>query len=131
MQVKALFTDKLFALNIVIRIPVPKNTAKAQVEVSVGRAKYKSKYNAIEWKIPRFPGGEEAAISAQVELIASTNINGERAWSRPPISMDFQVPMFTASGLRVRFLKVWERSGYETVKWVRYLSKSGSYETRC
>lgn len=110
---------------------MPKNTAKAQVEVSVGRAKYKSKYNAIEWKIPRFPGGEEAAISAQVELIASTNINGERAWSRPPISMDFQVPMFTASGLRVRFLKVWERSGYETVKWVRYLSKSGSYETRC
>ncbi|KAA3456379.1 AP-2 complex subunit mu-like [Gossypium australe] len=41
------------------------------------------------------------------------------------------VPMFTASGLRVRFLKVWEKSGYNTVEWVRYITKAGSYEIRC
>jgi len=67
--------------------------------------------------------------------------------------------MFTASGLRVRFLKVsiptyptlfscilsqlggsiffiyslqvWEKSGYNTVEWVRYITKAGSYEIRC
>ena len=27
-------------------------------------------------------------------------------WGQPPINLDFQVPMFTASGLRIRFLKV-------------------------
>lgn len=129
-KVKALFTDKLFALNVVIRIPVPKSTAKANVEVSVGRCKYKASKNCLEWKIPRFPGGEEAAVSANVELVSTTSA-GNKPWSRPPIQMEFQVPMFTASGLRVRFLKVWERSGYDTVKWVRYLSKSGAYETRC
>ena len=32
--------------------------------------------------------------------------------------------MFTASGLLVRFLKVFEKSGYQSVKWVRYLSKA-------
>ena len=104
--------------------------AKANVEVSVGRCKYKASKNCLEWKIPRFPGGEEAAVSANVELVSTTSA-GNKPWSRPPIQMEFQVPMFTASGLRVRFLKVWERSGYDTVKWVRYLSKSGAYETRC
>lgn len=82
--------------------------------------------------------------------------------------------MFTASGLRVRFLKVylktqfcdnvhfrnlfacvclfdvlklignahyiidcvhigqvWEKSGYSTVEWVRYITRAGSYEIRC
>lgn len=39
--------------------------------------------------------------------------------------MSFQVPMFTSSGLKVRFLKVWEKSGYQTVKWVRYLTRAG------
>ena len=39
--------------------------------------------------------------------------------------------MFTASGLIVRFLKVFEKSNYHSVKWVRYLTKaSGSYQIR-
>ena len=39
--------------------------------------------------------------------------------------------MFTASGLIVRFLKVFEKSNYQSVKWVRYLTKaSGSYQIR-
>jgi AP-2 complex subunit mu-1 len=36
-------------------------------------------------------------------VIAGVN---DKAWGRPPITMDFQVPMFAASGLHVRFLKV-------------------------
>lgn len=39
--------------------------------------------------------------------------------------------MFTASGLIVRFLKVFEKSNYNSVKWVRYLTKaSGTYQIR-
>ena len=39
--------------------------------------------------------------------------------------------MFTASGLIVRFLKVFEKSNYQSIKWVRYLTKaSGSYQVR-
>ena len=43
----------------------------------------------------------------QVELAA--RIDEKRVWSRPPISMEFQVPMYTASGLHVRFLKIIEK----------------------
>jgi AP-2 complex subunit mu-1 len=52
------------------------------------------------------------------------------AWSRPPISMDFQVAMFTASGLRVRFLRVIEKSNYKPTKWIRYITKAGAYQHR-
>jgi len=54
----------------------------------------------------------------------------KKAWHRPPISLDFQIPMFPASGLQVRFLKVFEKSNYQTVKWVRYITKAGSYQYR-
>jgi hypothetical protein len=39
--------------------------------------------------------------------------------------------MLTASGLIVRFLKVFEKGNYQSIKWVRYLTKaSGSYQIR-
>jgi AP-2 complex subunit mu-1 len=66
-----------------------------------------------------------------------STLNEKKAWVQPPITLDFSVPMFTASGLRIRFLKVWERMGYQSTKWVRYLcnsgrdTKNGSYEIRC
>ncbi|KAK7367670.1 hypothetical protein VNO80_09688 [Phaseolus coccineus] len=87
-SVKSVFGSKMFALGVVVKIPVPKQTAKTSFTVRSGRAKY------------------NAAI-------------------------DCLVPMFTASGLRVRFLKVGEKSGYNTVEWVRYITKAGSYEVRC
>lgn len=49
----------------------------------------------------------------------------KKAWSRPPIAMEFQVPMFAASGLQIRFLKVVEKSHYNAIKWVRYITKAG------
>jgi len=45
-----------------------------------------------------------------------------------------QVP-FAPSGFKVRYLKVFESklnySDHDVVKWVRYIGKSGLYETRC
>lgn len=41
-----------------------------------------------------------------------------------------QVPMYSASGLRVLYLKVWEKGDYKVDKWVRKVAKSGSYEIR-
>eukprot|EP00299_Pterocystis_sp_00344_P010191 c4499_g1_i1.p1 GENE.c4499_g1_i1~~c4499_g1_i1.p1 ORF type:complete len:430 (+),score=77.43 c4499_g1_i1:45-1334(+) len=127
LKVKSMFPFKLFAQNVVITIPMPKNTAMVRVTTSAGKAKYKAESSAIIWKVKNFPGETEYGLSGEVELMASTS---EKTWSRAPISMDFQVHMFTASGLYVRFLKVVEKSHYQTVKWVRYLTKAGSYNFR-
>ncbi|GMN67968.1 hypothetical protein TIFTF001_037050 [Ficus carica] len=125
-KVKSVFGAKMFALGVVIKIPVPKQTAKTSFQVSSGRAKYNAAIDCLVWKIRKFPGQTEPTMSAEVELIST--IAEKKSWTRPPIQMEFQVPMFTASGLRVRFLKVWEKSGYNTVEWVRYITKAGSYE---
>lgn len=79
-------------------------------------------------RIPRLQGGAECTLTAMADLAATTN---RVPWARPPIDVDFQVLMFTSSGLLVRFLKVFEKSGYNSVKWVRYLTKAaGSYQIR-
>lgn len=116
--------------------PVVKPNMHHQKTVSFG-----SKYIAIDCigtvcgdiltrkilRIPRFQGQSEFTLSGEAELSAMTH---KKAWSRPPIAMDFQVLMFTSSGLLVRFLKVFEKSGYQSVKWVRYMTKAGTYQIR-
>ncbi|KAK8481560.1 hypothetical protein V6N11_080131 [Hibiscus sabdariffa] len=149
-KVKSVFGAKMFALGVVVKIPVPKQTAKTSSRVTSGRAKYSAAIDCLVWKIRKFPGQTEPTLSAEVELISTTA--EKKPSTKPPIQMEFQVPMFTASGLRVRFLKVsniltyskcvcelsvlkshivlkvWEKSGYSTVEWVRYITKAGSYE---
>lgn len=66
-------------------------------------------------------------LNGEVDLIKSTK---NKAWVKPPMTADFQVPMFTASGLHVRSLKIYERSNYQTTKWVRYVTRAGSYTIR-
>ncbi|GAA5884213.1 hypothetical protein JCM16303_002411 [Sporobolomyces ruberrimus] len=127
-HVKANFQPKLSANNVVIKIPTPLNTANVDCKVTLGKAKYVPAENVIVWKIPRFQGQSDATFTAEATLTQTTT---RKAWSRPPISIDFQVLMFTASGLLVRFLKVFEKSNYNSVKWVRYLTRAnGSYLIR-
>jgi len=128
-KVKAEFSSRLFGNKVVIKIPCPKNTANCKVSVGAGRAKYEPEHGAIIWNIRRFPGGTEVPCSAEVQLISSTS--EAKQWAKPPISMEFQVPMHAASGLHVRFLKVNEtKLQYQAVKWVRYVTKAGQYECR-
>jgi len=126
--VKSNFDNKLFGTNIVIKIPIPKNSATCKLISTNGRAKYVPEHDAIIWKIKRFPGGAEYTLRADVGLISTVNVKSK--WSRPPISMEFHVPMFTASSFQVRFLKVVEKSNYTSVKWVRYVTKAGHYTCR-
>lgn len=50
-SVKANFSPKLYANNVIIRIPTPLNAARVEVKVgSPGRAKYVPAENYIEWK---------------------------------------------------------------------------------
>lgn len=125
--VKSVFNARLFGKNVVVKIPVPPNTAQVRSHVTTGSAKYAAEQSAILWTVKKFPGDSEFSISAEVQLLASTK---KKQWNRPPISLSFMVPMLTASGLHVRFLKVFEKSNYQAVKWVRYISEAGDYEVR-
>ncbi|EME81563.1 uncharacterized protein MYCFIDRAFT_32614 [Pseudocercospora fijiensis CIRAD86] len=125
--IRANYGAKLFATNVSVRIPTPLNTANTTHRTSQGKAKYVPAENVIEWKIARFTGQSEFVLSAEAELSAMTTY---KAWSRPPLSMQFSLLMFTSSGLLVRYLKVFEKGNYSSVKWVRYMTRAGSYEIR-
>jgi len=125
--IRAQFGSKLYASNVTLRIPTPLNTTGVNIRTSQGRSKYEPSENCILWKIARFSGQSEYVFSADATL---TSMTSQKAWSRPPISIDFALQMFTSSGLLVRYLKVFEKSNYSSVKWVKYMTKAGSYEIR-
>lgn len=127
LKIHADFADDRKATSVVIKFPVPTSTASAHIDVSRGRARYEPGERAIVWRISSMPGRSEATMSADVDLVPSTR---DKQWIRPPISMDFQIPMVAVSGVQVRFLKVYEKSAYQTSRWVRYLSKAGEYQQR-
>ena len=122
--------ENIFGTGVKVKIPVPKNTATCKIYTQMGKAKYTPEVDAIIWKVRRFPADTEYTLGAEVELSSTVSLQ-KKAWSRPPISMEFQVPMFTSSDLQVRFLKVIEqKQQYETIKWVRYLTQAGNYQYR-
>ena len=125
--IRANYGAKLFATNVVVKIPTPLNTARITERCTQGKAKYEPSENCIVWKIPRFSGGAEFVLSAEATLTSMTTV---KAWSRPPLSLGFSLLMFTSSGLLVRYLKVFEKGNYSSVKWVRYMTRAGSYEIR-
>ena len=126
-KITANFNQRLFATDVTVKIPTPSNTTRFKLESAGGRATYEPLQKAIVWRIRKFAGGSEQVISGHVELIKSTK---DKAWVRPPLSMEFSIPMFTSSGLHIRFLKVFEKSSYHSTKWVRYITKAGQYEVR-
>src|SRR5277367_1824961 len=125
--IKANYGSKLFATNVIVRIPTPLNTARITERCTQGKAKYEPSENNIVWKIPRFTGQNEFVLSAEATLTSMTN---QKAWSRPPLSLSFSLLMFTSSGLLVRYLQVFVKGNYSSVSWVRYMTRAGSYEIR-
>lgn len=126
-KVKAEFDKMYTAQNIEIVIPVPANVSKFDVNCSVGKAKMESAQSAIVWRTKKFQGGKDALIRVDIDLPKNWN---KDEWTKSPISMNFNIPMYTVSGVKVSFLKVIEKNGYKPNKWIRYLTKSGEYSHR-
>ncbi len=126
-QIYSKYPANLDATSVIMWIPCPDNTASTRLKATVGKAKYEPSKGAVAWRIRLFPGGTHCTLEGDIELAATTKT---KKWARPPLTMDFSVPMFTASGMQVRFLRVYEKSGYKTVRWVRYVAKAGTYQIR-
>lgn len=125
--VKSCYNFSLTCEMAKVKIPVPKNTAVCKVSTSSGKAKYLPESNCILWKIARMSGAVSVTLTADVELIHTTT---KTPWSKPPIVMDFEIPMFLPSDIKIVYMKVTEKASYESIKWVRYITKAGSYQYR-
>eukprot|EP00892_Ulva_mutabilis_P006462 jgi/Ulvmu1/4188/UM019_0167.1 len=126
--IKSLFERSLSANSVQINIPVPPQTAKVNIKKSKGDAKYDGSLGVIRWNISKFSGQKQHTLSADVVLVSTTR--EKKTWNRPPVSITFNVPMFSASQLRVLYLKIQEKSGYAVEKWVRKVCKAGGFHCR-
>ncbi|KAF5949772.1 hypothetical protein HYC85_011765 [Camellia sinensis] len=117
------------ATNVEIELPVPADATNPNVWTSLGSASYAPENDALIWKIKSFPGGKEYMLRAEYTLpsITSEDAAPERKAS---IRVKFEIPYFVVSGIQVRYLKIIEKSGYQALPCVRYITMAGEYELR-
>lgn len=124
---KSQFKRKSTANNVEITIPVPVDADSPKFKTTIGTVKYVPEKSAVVWSIKALPGGKEFLMRAHLGL---PSIGSDETEGKPPISVKFEIPYFTVSGIQVRYLKVLEKSGYAALPWVRYITQNGDYQLR-
>ncbi|KAK2703403.1 AP-1 complex subunit mu-1-like [Artemia franciscana] len=126
-KAKSQFKRRSTANNVEVIISVPQDADSPKFKATVGSCKYAPEQNAVIWTIKSFPGGKEFLMRAHFGL---PSVEGEELEGKPPIQVKFEIPYFTTSGIQVRYLKIIEKSGYQALPWVRYITQNGDYQLR-
>eukprot|EP01122_Echinamoeba_exundans_P011259 TRINITY_DN4420_c0_g1_i1.p1 TRINITY_DN4420_c0_g1~~TRINITY_DN4420_c0_g1_i1.p1 ORF type:complete len:433 (-),score=75.63 TRINITY_DN4420_c0_g1_i1:96-1394(-) len=126
-KARAQFKSRSFANNVEIIVPVPPDADTPAFQASVGTVKYVPEKDAVIWSIKQMQGGKEFIMRAHFGL---PSIEAEDSVQKPPIEVKFEIPYFTVSGIQVRYLRIVEKSGYQALPWVRYITQNGEYQMR-
>lgn len=126
-KAKSQFKRRSTANNVEIIIPVPNDADGPKFKTTIGHCKYAPEQSAVIWSIKSFPGGKEYLMRAHFGL---PSVTAEDTEGKPPIQVKFEIPYFTTSGIQVRYLKIIEKSGYQALPWVRYITQNGDYQLR-
>jgi hypothetical protein len=123
-QAKAQFKRRSTANNVQISIPVPEDADTPRFRTNIGTVHYAPETSSIVWKIKQFGGGKEFLMRAELGLPSvrgddekgggmmggfGGSMGGVGAGKgKRPISVKFEIPYFTTSGIQVRYLKIIE-----------------------
>lgn len=127
-KAKSQFKSRSIANNVEIIIPVPSDVDSPSFKASIGSVVYLPDRDAVVWSIKQFNGAREYLMRAHFGL-PSVGAEEPEHW-RAPIEVQFEIPYFTVSGIQVRYLKIIEKSGYQALPWVRYITQNGDYQLR-
>ena len=106
LKAKAQFKRRSTANNVEITVPVPDDADTPRFRTNIGSVHYAPEKSAIVWKIKQFAGGKEFLMRAELGLPSVREAEPER--KKRPISVKFEIPYFTTSGIQVRYLKIIE-----------------------
>lgn len=128
-KAKSNFKRRSTANNVEIFIPVPADADSPAFKTNIGKVEYVPDKDSIVWRIKQFQGQKEYLMKAHFGLpsVSSEDYNVQ---NKAPISVNFEIPYFTVSGIQVRYLKIIEKSGYQALPWVRYITQNGDYQIR-
>jgi AP-1 complex subunit mu len=128
-KAKSNFKSRSVANNVEILIPVPSDVDTPNFKTSIGSVKYLPGKDAMLWSIKQFAGQKDFIMTATFGL-PSVASETRDAYQKRPINVKFEIPYFTVSGVTVRYLKIVEKSGYQALPWVRYITQNGEYQLR-
>uniref|UniRef100_A0A1B6FCG5 MHD domain-containing protein n=1 Tax=Cuerna arida TaxID=1464854 RepID=A0A1B6FCG5_9HEMI len=121
------FKSHLTAGRVDILIPVPSDVDSPTFKVTTGVVNYIPEANVFSWTIKSFPGCKEFYLIASFGL---PSVAEEEPDIMPPIRVRFEIAFWNLSGIHVQYLKVWDKSGYSAMPWVRYCTQDGDYQIR-
>ena len=128
-KVKSQFKARSMANNVEILVPVPSDVDSPNFKTSIGSVKYVPGKDAMIWSIKQLGGQKDYIMTATFGL-PSVASETRDAYQKRPINVKFEIPYFTVSGVTVRYLKIVEKSGYQALPWVRYITQNGEYQLR-
>jgi AP-1 complex subunit mu len=128
-KAKSQFKARSVANNVEIHIPVPSDADTPSFKTSIGSVKYTPDQDCIVWSIKQFQGQKDFVMTANFGL-PSVGAENRDSFTKAPMSVKFEIPYFTVSGVTVRYLKIIEKSGYQALPWVRYITQNGDYQLR-
>lgn len=129
-KARAQLKARAVANSVKIHMPVSPDVDTPTFKSSSGKVKYSPAKDELIWSMKTFKAGREAVMRGHFNLPTMKDGETRDEASKRPITVEFEVPYFTISGLQVRFLKVVEQSGYQALPWVRYITQAGDYQVR-
>lgn len=135
---------------LTVEIPIEEDAMNLKFKNprKLGKIQYKPEKNCIQWKIKRIPLfftrellmkveynmpsiRSTPSISARLPPSASPSVSSMNVPSTIGVfNIIFEIPYFSVSGLQVKYLKITEKSGYQALPWVRYITQNGQYQMR-
>jgi len=98
-KAKSQFKQRSVANNVEIHIPVPPDADSPSFKAQNGTAKYAPEKDCIVWTIKQFPGQKEHILRAHFGL---PSVQQDGQLPKKPISVKFEIPYFTVSGIQVK-----------------------------
>lgn len=135
--IRADLPEQNYGSNMVLSLPLPEGSIRSVSCDAVGVAPtgWSSEHlvteNRVVWTIKKLQGGSEMVCRARINL--SSPVLTKKCFS--PISLHFEVPMYSMSNLQVRYLRISEGGRFGgspsadagPQRWVRYVAQSQSY----
>lgn len=126
-----------FGKSVRVQVPLPRATQSCSFELPLGVTGQTTKWTRgtagaqghVDWLVPKFPGGSESQLFIRVALDATHT----PSWRNEvgPVSLQFEVPQHTFSGMALRSLKIADQHApVPAQRWVRYVAQSESYVCR-
>lgn len=126
---------KIYASEVVIKIPFPKAVSNVTFAVSQGSFVFDQKTKICTWSIGSLQLKQQKDSRLRNNALPSATLSGSlsvaggvKPEAHPIISAQFKILMFTASGIRVESLNV--KENYRPYKGIRSITRGGQYFIR-